>query len=167
MSSYLILFITITVVVVGMVNKVNCFDSFYQGTKNGLTSTINMFSSLLTFTIAITLLMNCGIIDFLKDKLNFDYSLILIQCIVRPMSSSASLSIMSEVYIQYGIDSFKGLLSTMIHYVSDASLYIIPFYCSYYNIKKYDRILFLGIIINVISYLLSIIIICTFYFYIK
>ena len=38
MSSYLILFITITVVVVGMVNKVNCFDSFYQGTKNGLTA---------------------------------------------------------------------------------------------------------------------------------
>ncbi|MBQ6817892.1 MAG: hypothetical protein IJO27_05610 [Bacilli bacterium] len=163
MSSYLILVLFVVVIVIGTINKVNCFDSFLKGSKQGLTSTINMFSSLLTFTIAITLLLNCGIIEFLKNKLNFDYSLILIQAFVRPMSSSASLSIMTQIYSQYGVDSLKSIISSMIHYVSDASLYIIPFYCSYYNIKKYDKILCFGLIINIFSYLVSIVIVILFY----
>ena len=163
MSSYLICILFILIILIGMINKVNCFDSFLAGSKQGLTSTINMFSSLLSFTVAITLLLNCGIIEFLKEKINFDYSLILIQGLVRPMSASASLAIMLEIYNEYGVDDFKSLLSTMIHYVSDASLYIIPFYCSYYKITKYDKIVFLGFIINIISYLSAIIIIIIFY----
>ena len=57
---------------------------------------------------------------------------------------------MTQIYNQCGVDSFKGILSAMIHYVSDASLYIIPFYCSYYGIKKYDKILCLGLFINIL-----------------
>ena len=163
MSSYLVLILFVLVIVIGRFNKVNCFDCFLKGSKQGLTSTINMFSSLLTFTIAITLLLNCGIIELLKDKLNFDYGLILIQGLVRPMSSSASLSIMTQIYNQCGVDSFKGILSAMIHYVSDASLYIIPFYCSYYGIKKYDKILCLGLFINILSYLVAIVVVILFY----
>lgn len=163
MSGYLIILIILVILIVGLVNKVNCFDSFYNGAKNGFTITINMFSSLLTFTLAISLFLNCGIIEYLKNNINFDYPLILIQCIVRPMSSSSSLSIMNEIYNNEGVDSFMGILSTMIHYISDSSIYIIPFYCSYFKIKKYERILLFGIIINVISYLIAIIIVIIFY----
>lgn len=163
MSSYLIIIIFLIIILVGLKNKVNCFDSFLVGSKSGLTSTINMFSSLLSFMVAITLLLNCGIIDFLKEKINFDFALIVIQILIRPMSSSASLSIMLEIYNQYGVDDFKSLISTMIHYVTDASLYIIPFYCGYINFKKYDKVLILGYIINIFSYLFAILIICIFY----
>ena len=163
MSSYLIIFIFLSIIIIGSINKINCFDSFMVGCKRGITTSVNMFSTLLVFTISLSFLLNCGLIEFLKEKLNFDYSLIIIQCLVRPMSSSASLSIMTEIYNNSGVDSFKGLLSSMIHYISDASLYIIPFYCELINFKKYNKILVLGFIINICSYIISFLLIILFY----
>lgn len=158
MSSYLILFIIVIIFLIGIKNKVNCFDSFLVGAKDGIKTSINMFSSLLVFMIALQLFLSSGIIVFIEKQVNFEYSLILIQMFVRPLSSSSSLSIMTNIYNLYGVDSFIAIVSTMIHYVSDASIYLIPFYCGIYNIKKYDRILFYGIVVNIISYILAILI---------
>lgn len=164
MSEYLIVFIFFIILVIGSIKKVNCFSEFMIGAKEGLYTTVNMFGSLLTFSVAISFLFSSGIIEFLEEKFDFEYGLILIQMIIRPISSSSSLSIMMQCYESYGVDSLIGLLSTGIHYVSDASLYIIPFYCSLIDFKKYDKLLILGIIVNVFSYIVVIIVIVLFNF---
>lgn len=166
MSNYLIIIIFLIVLLLGYFQKVNCFEAFLEGSKEGLKTAVNMFSSLLTFTIAISLLFSSGLIDKLQEIISFDYGIILIQVIIRPLSSSSSLSILMKCYETYGIDSFISLISTGIHYVSDASFYIIPFYCSLYSIKKYEKILLLGLIINIISYIIVILIITFYYIFV-
>lgn len=164
MSNYLIISIIILILIVGYIKKVNCFSEFMDGAKEGLRTTVNMFGSLLTFSVAVSFLFSSGIIEFLEEKLSFDYGLIIIQMIIRPISSSSSLSILMSCYEKYGVDSLIGLLSTGIHYVSDASLYIIPFYCSLIDFKKYDKLLILGVIVNIFSYVVVIILFILFNF---
>ena len=158
-SNLIFLFIFIVVIFIGYIKKVDCYKVFMAGAKEGATNTINMFSTLLTFTIAVTLLISSGVLDFIKEKLNFEYGIILIQSIVRPLSSSSSLSILIDIYEKEGVDSLNAILSTMIHYTSDASLYIIPFYLGMFSIKENNKLIILGVIVNIFSYIISIIIV--------
>lgn len=163
MSNLFIIILFLLVLIIGYFKKVDCFNEFIYGSKEGVKTTINMFSSLLTFQVALSFLFSSGLIDYISNLFDFDYGLLLVQIIVRPLSSSSSLSLMLEIYKNFGVDSFISLLSTGLHYVSDASLYIIPFYTSLYNIKKTDKLILLGFILNIISYIIVIFI--TFFFY--
>lgn len=162
-SSFLIVFIFLLVVFYGLVKKVNCYDSFINGVKEGSKSVINMFSFILTFNIAISLLNSSGIIDYFINKFSFSYLNLLIQAIVRPFSSSSSLAIMLDIYEKYGVDSLIGLFSTFIHSVTDTTFYIISFYFGSIGIRNLKKVIFSGVIVNIIGVILSFIIIFLFF----
>lgn len=163
MSQYIFLMLFILLLIFGLYKKVNCYKCFLDGAKEGVVTTINMFSSLLTFMIAITFLTSSGIIEYLSNKFNFNYGMIAIQILIRPISSSSSLSILLDCYNNYGSDSLISIISTMVHYASDASLYIIPFYFNIFGIKENNRILLLGLFTNIFSYIISILLVILFY----
>ena len=71
-----------------------------------------MFSTLVSFFIALSFLFSSGIIDYIESIVSFKYSIILIQCLVRPISSSSSMSIMLECYSLYGSDHIISIIST-------------------------------------------------------
>jgi len=158
MSSLLLVIIFIIVLSMGLFTKVNCYGCYIDGAKEGLKTTVNMFSYLLTFSIAVTLLNSSGILNFISELLNIKYVPIIIQMLIRPLSSSSSLSMMLDTYNSSGIDSKISIIATLINYVSDSTLYIVPFYCGVINIKRYNKIIFLGLIVNYFSYLLVIIV---------
>ena len=154
MSSYLLIIILIFVLIFGYKNKVNCYECFIAGAKDGLKTTINMFSYLLTFSVAISLLNSSRIIDYISKLFNSRYISVIIQMIIRPLSSSSSLSMMLNNYSLYGVDNKISIYSTLINYVSDSTLYIVPFYCSLIGIKNFNKIILLGLIVNYFSYIL-------------
>jgi len=158
-SSYYIIFIFFIVIIYGVFKKVNLYDSFINGVKEGIVSVINMFSFILTFMIAINLLNSSGIIDYFINKLNIKFIDLLIQMIVRPFSSSSSLSIMTSIYEKHGVDSIYGVLSTFIHSVSDTTFYIITFYYGSIGIKPNGKLILSGILVNVIGNVLLIVVI--------
>ena len=158
-SSYYIIFIFFIVIIYGVFKKVNVYDSFINGAKEGIVSVINMFSFILTFMIAINLLNSSGIIDYFINKLNIKFIDLLIQMIVRPFSSSSSLSIMTSIYEKHGVDSIYGVLSTFIHSVSDTTFYIITFYYGSIGIKPNGKLILSGILVNVIGNVLLIVVI--------
>ena len=159
MSNYLLLGMFVIIIIHGFFNKVNLYDSFVEGTKQSIKTIGNMFSTLVSFFIALSFLFSSGIIDYIESIVSFKYSIILIQCLVRPISSSSSMSIMLECYSLYGSDHIISIISTLIHYVSDASIYIITFYFGMYKINELDYVLKYGLIINIFSYIVSIAII--------
>ena len=65
MSGYLIIIIFIMVIFYGMFRKIDCYNLFIEGVKEGSKTTINMFSYLLTFTILVSVIYNSGLIDYL------------------------------------------------------------------------------------------------------
>ena len=117
-----------------------------------------MFSFILTFMIAINLLNSSGLIDYFVNKFDIKFIDLLIQMIVRPFSSSSSLSIMMSIYEKYGVDSIYGVLSTFIHSVSDTTFYIITFYYGSIGIKPSLKLILSGLLVNVIGSILSILV---------
>lgn len=157
-SSYFIIFIFFIVIIYGVLKKVNVYDSFINGIKEGVISVINMFSFILTFMIAINLLNSSGLIDYFVNKFEIKFIDLLIQMIVRPFSSSSSLSIMMSIYEKYGVDSIYGVLSTFIHSVSDTTFYIITFYYGSIGIKPSLKLILSGLLVNVIGSILSVLV---------
>ena len=138
-----ILLIAYIIIVIGygLIKKVNCFEAFTTGVKEGTITVINMFSYFLGFVLLVSLIESCGIVsDFENLFRNIGFSpLVIVQAFLRPFSSGSSYALMIEIYQTAGVDSFSGVLSTFIHTVSDASIYIIVFFSAAAGIKKYGR----------------------------
>ena len=160
-SSYLIIGYIIIVLIFGIVNKVNCFESFTVGVKEGTKTVLNMFTYILGFVFMVKLIESSGILLFFEETVfkNTFSPIMLVQMLIRPFSGSSSYIVMLDIYASYGPDSFEGLLSTFIHTISDSSMYMIVFYFGAIGIKKYKGVISLGLIINILGYLLSIAII--------
>lgn len=145
------------VIVYGLIKKVNCFEAFTNGIKEGTVTVLNMYSFFLGFVLLVSLIESCGIINDLENLFrNLGFSpLIIIQALMRPFSSGSSYALMLEIYQTEGVDSFSGVLATFIHTVSDASIYIIVFFSAAAGIKKYGRALWIGVLINIIGFVIS------------
>ena len=140
------LYIFITFVF-SIIKKNNTFSSFKKGVIDGINIVLNMFHILLVFSLCITCIENCGIIEYLKQKYNNSgFINIIIQIIVRPISSGSSYALLLNIYDDYGINSFYGYLSTFIHSSCDTFFYIVSIYSSYseiilLNFKNFSCIL--------------------------
>ena len=154
MSVYIISLVILCVILVGAFRKVDCYQSFIDGAKEGIDTSLNMFVYLLVFTVAISTINNSQIIEFLSCFFNGKYLLICLQCLVRPLSSSGSLSLMINNYHYFGVDNKISLLSTLINYISDSTLYIVPFYLGVNGIKNNNKIILLGLLVNLFSYII-------------
>ncbi|MFA7435489.1 MAG: hypothetical protein WC006_03880 [Bacilli bacterium] len=157
-SSYLIIAYIILVLLFGIFNKVNCFESFSIGVKDGTKTVVNMFTYIIGFVFMIKLIEASGILVFLEETIfkNTFSPVMLVQMLIRPFSGSSSYVVMLDIYSTLGPDSFEGLLSTFIHTISDSSIYMIVFYFAAIGIKKYKGVITFGLIINILGYLLSI-----------
>lgn len=131
----------------------NTYLSFTNGVKEGINIVINMFSILVVFSICITCIENCGIINYLSIKYNNSGIInIIIQMIVRPLSNGSSYALLMSIYDKYGINSFYGFLSTFIHSTCDTLFYIITIYSSYSKVKLGIKPFIYGIITILFCY---------------
>lgn len=162
MTNYFLAFFTIIIFASGVIKKVNCYESFIEGALDGAKNVINMFSFVLAFVLAINLLNSSHLLEYLSNKVNFKYCDLLIQAIVRPFSSSSSLSIMLKNYEKYGVDSKISLMSTFIHTVSDSTFYMISFYFGLIGVKNVGKALLCGMITNILGIILSVAVIMLF-----
>ena len=136
MFNYLIPIIVIIILIYGLYKKVDIFDTFLLGVKEGLKSSINLFPTIFAMIIAINLLTNSGfILDLsntlkpLFNKISFPVE-VLSLAILRPISGSASLSMLSEILNNYGPDSFIGRVASVMQGSTDTTIYIISLYCN-------------------------------------
>lgn len=156
---YLIAFYIFFTILYSVIKKNNTFNSFTKGIKDGIQISLNMFSTLLIFTFAITCINNSGILNYFSIKCNNSAVInLVLQMIIRPLSSSSSYAILMNVYDTYGINSIYGHLSTFIHCTCDTLFYIITIYSSYCIFKENKKILIIGLSMIIFSYILIFII---------
>lgn len=157
----LILFI----IIYGIKKKVNVYDEFIEGAKEGINIGINLFPTLLGMIFSINLFINCGILPSILDLLKPIFSIIKVPVeivpisILRPISGSASLVYLSELLNNYGPDSLIGRIASTIQGSTDTTFYVLTLYFGSVGIKKIRHSLFVGLISDVIGIIISIIII--------
>ena len=103
MINYFIPVIVIIIIVYGIYKKVDIFDTFILGVKEGMRLSINLFPTIFTMIIAISIITDSNIINYVCNllnnffiKINFP-SQVLPLALLRPISGSSSLVVLNDI----------------------------------------------------------------------
>ena len=102
----------------------------------------SLFPTFIAMILAINLFINSGFLDFILSLLKPLFDLIKVPveilpiAIVRPISGSASLAYLNNIFTTHGPDSFIGLLSSVMQGCTDTTFYVISLYFGSIGIKK-------------------------------
>lgn len=160
-SGMIIPLIFLIVIIFGLKEKINIFDTFIEGAKDGAKTVIELFPTLLCLFIAIGALRTSGVIDALVRLINPFIALIkfppevLPLAILRPISGSASMAIATDIMTKYGVDTKIGLIASTIMGSTETTLYTIAIYTSSINIKKIRFVLYAALFSDLIGMITS------------
>lgn len=143
----------IVIIVLAIIKKVDIVSSFTDGVKSSYTTLKNLLPSMMFFLLGVNVFLNSGIISVIEafcERSNLIPEVI-IQFILRPISNSSSLVMMTKVFEKYGVDSFLGNLSSVLQASTDTSLYIVMVYFSTIGLKKTGKTLAIALITNIMT----------------
>ena len=126
----------------GAKRKINVYDSFLVGAKEGLIMVFHIAPTIIAMVFAVNIFLDSkfleGALSFLKPL--FELSQIPIDilpmAILRPISGTASLAIMNEIFIAFGPDSFIGRLSSTLQGCTDTTIYVLALYFGSIKVTK-------------------------------
>lgn len=141
--------------------KIPIFDIFLKGAVDGLQITLKIFPTLIGLFVAIGMLRNSGVLDFIikiispaTEKLHIPGE-ILPLAMLRPISGSASMAVATDIIKTNGVDSFIGMLASVIMGSTETTLYTIAVYTSSVKIKNTRGILGAALIGDVTGIIIS------------
>lgn len=126
---------------------------------------LNLFPTFIAMILAVNLFINSGFLPFILEYLRPVFNLLKIPveilplAIIRPISGSASLAYLNNIYSAHGPDSFLGLLGSVMQGSTDTTLYVISLYFGSIGIKKIRYSLFAGLFADLIGIVSSIIVV--------
>ena len=168
-SSLFIPILVLVVIIYGAYKKVNVYDSFVSGAKEGLPMVSSMFFSLLAMIFGVNIFLKSGVIDYFFDFLkpilvfiNIPLEVLPI-AIMRPLSGSFGLALLNDMYKVYGPDSFISVLASVIQGSSDTTLYVITLYFGTVGIKKIKYALWAGLLTDLFMVIIALILIPLFF----
>ncbi len=170
MINYIVPLIVIIIIVYALYKKVDIFDTFLLGVKEGIKVTVELFPTIFAMVVSITMLTKSNIIlDISRLFGNIFTSIgfpeeVIPLALLRPVSGSSSLAILNDLLSRYTPDSFIGRLSSVIQSSTDTTIYIIGLYFSAVGIKKIRYSLVVGLLADLISVIISFIVV-KLYFY--
>lgn len=170
MINYIVPLIVIIIIVYALYKKVDIFDTFLLGVKEGIKVTVELFPTIFAMVVSITILTKSNIIlDISRlfgnifNTIGFPEEVIPL-ALLRPVSGSSSLAILNDLLSRYTPDSFIGRLSSVIQSSTDTTIYIIGLYFSTVGIKKIRYSPVVGLLADLISVIISFIVV-KLYFY--
>lgn len=160
-SNIILPLITLIVILYGLKQKVNIFDEFLIGVKEGLKISLEIFPTIFALIISVTILIKSNLLNDLISLININLfpKEILPIAILRPISSSSSIVLLNEILQIHGPDSIIGKISTIITGSTDTTIYIISMYYSSIKIKKIRQSLLIGLLADLACIIISILIV--------
>jgi spore maturation protein B len=162
-SSIIIPIIILLIVFYGFIKKVNIYDTFVDGAKEGMELGISIFPYLLGVIIAINIFLKSNILEYTFSLIKpfFNYIKLPIEIlpmiILRPISGNSTLVIMTNIFQEHGPDSFLGRLASTIQGCTDTTIYILALYFGSIGIKKIKYALWAGLFADLVGIIASII----------
>ena len=154
-SKLAIPFLIIIFIGYGVIKKIKVYESFVEGAKEGFNVAIKIIPYLVAMLIAIGIFRAGGAMEWLIFILKPVTNLIglpaeaLPMALMRPLSGSGSLGIMSENLAVYGPDSFIGILVSTLYGSTETTFYVLALYFGAVNIKSTRHALPVGLIADV------------------
>ena len=136
-ANILLMLIIVTFILAGMRKKVNVYDAFIEGAKDGFTTAVRIIPYLVAILVGIGVFRASGAMDMLVDGIkwavaalggNTDFVDALPTALMKPLSGSGARGMMVDAMTTYGADSFVGRLSCIFQGSTDTTFYILAVY---------------------------------------
>ena len=137
--------IIIGFIVAGLRKKVNVYDAFVEGAKEGFSTAVRIIPYLIAILVAIGVFRASGAMDYLIEAIesgvklcgiNSDFVGGLPTAIMKPLSGSGARGLMVDAMTTYGADSFVGRLACIFQGSTDTTFYILAVYFGSVGIAK-------------------------------
>ena len=144
-ANILLMLIIIAFILAGMRKKVNVYDAFIEGAKEGFTTAVRIIPYLVAILVAIGVFRASGAMDMLINGIgwtveacggNSDFVGALPTALMKPLSGSGARGMMVDAMTTYGADSFIGRLSCIFQGSTDTTFYILAVYFGSVGIRK-------------------------------
>ncbi|WP_286833041.1 nucleoside recognition domain-containing protein [Proteiniphilum sp. UBA5280] len=146
MAANIILFTIIVLFIVkALKRKINIFDAFIDGAKDGFKTAVSIIPYLIAILVGIGVFRASGAMDFLMDGLRNLVALTgtdtrwvdsMPTALMKPLSGSGARGMMIDAMKTFGADSFTGRLSSVLQGATDTTFYIVAVYYGAVNIKN-------------------------------
>ncbi|MCW3465425.1 nucleoside recognition domain-containing protein [Chitinophaga nivalis] len=155
LGGFIIFGIVVTFLVAGMVKKINVYDAFIEGAKEGFQVSVRIIPYLVGMLVAISVFRTTGCMDYIINAIaalfaavgfNTDFVPVLPVAFMKPLSGGGARGLMIEVMNQYGADSFQGKLASVIQGTTETTFYVLAVYFGSVNIKLTRYALAAGLI---------------------
>lgn len=153
------------IIIIGVKEKKDVFALFIDGVKEGLKVVLGIFPYILAILIAIGLFRNSGALDLIikpitpvLNTLGVPKEIVPL-CILRPLSGGASMSLVMDIFKNYGVDSISGKIASIIMGGTETTIYCITILFGAVKIKKLRGVLIAGLIADFVVISTAIIIV--------
>ncbi|MBQ8737211.1 MAG: spore maturation protein, partial [Bacteroidaceae bacterium] len=157
--------IIISFIIAGMRKKINVYDAFIEGAKDGFQTAVRIIPYLVAILVGIGVFRSSGGMDILIAGINSvveffggdtDFVAALPTAIMKPLSGSGARGLMVDTMTTYGADSFAGRLSCIFQGSTDTTFYILAVYFGSVGIRYTRHALTCGLIADLAGILVSI-----------
>ena len=166
LSANVILFgIILSFIIAGMRKKINVYDAFIEGAKDGFTTAVRVIPYLIAILVAIGVFRASGGMDILINGINWfvkacglnsDFVSALPTALMKPLSGSGARGMMVDTMTTYGADSFAGRLSCIFQGSTDTTFYILAVYFGSVGIKNTRHAVTCGLLADLAGILAAI-----------
>lgn len=132
-------------IISGMRKKINVYDAFIEGAKEGFQTAITIIPYLVAILVGIGVFRASGAMDFIIQGvrfgiasigLNTDFVEALPTMLMKPLSGSGARGMMLDALNTYGADSFVGRLSSIVQGSCDTTFYVVALYYGSVGIRN-------------------------------
>jgi spore maturation protein SpmA len=166
-ANFILISVIVLFIVLAFIKKVNVYDSFIEGAKEGFNIAIRIIPFLVAILVAIGIFRASGAMDFIIAGisnffawLGFDtrFTGALPVAFMKPLSGSGARGLMVDAMTTYGADSFVGRLACTMQGTTDTTFYIIAVYFGSVGIKNTRYAIGCGLLADLIGFTAAILV---------
>ena len=160
--------IVVIIITYGMIKGKKVYEWFVEGAKEGLKVCINIFPYLLAMIIAVNIFREAKLLNMLNELISPVSSFIGLPkeivplVLIKPLSGSGALGILTDMLNTYGPDSYIGLIASVIMGTTETIFYTITVYFGAVQIKKIRHTLWAAILADLTAIIISIFLVSKF-----
>ena len=166
-SNTLMLLVVVSILASGVINKINVYQYFIEGAKEGFQIAVRIIPYLVAILVGIGMLRVSGALDILVSMIAYtfryvgiygDYVYSLPVAFMKPLSGSGARGMMIDICNSYGVDSLVGRLASIMQGSTDTTFYIIALYFGSVNISRFRHAIGCGLFADIIGIIAAILI---------
>lgn len=130
------------IVLFGLFKRVRVYDCFLEGATEGLKCTFNIIAPIVGLVVAISMFRASGAVDLISKALAPVLKIlampaeVLPLALLRPVSGSGSIAIVTDIFKSSGTDSPAGYIASVMMGSTETTFYTLAVYFGAINIKK-------------------------------